>query len=272
MPVSPKAKPPKTSKLKQSDHIVLAIKQWIANGLKPGDRLPQEAELISQFGCARGTAREALRTLEVQGLIRMRSGPNGGATVAEIPPERACEMLLNYLHFEGLDGLQIYQLRKILEPELAGSVAGTLTPAAIEALEETIHVSDQPWDSPLQIERIRMAEIEFHNILARNCSNPLLRVWCLFINQLLADLVVYKKGHVASQEEFRHSNTDYHHRLLDALKRKDGHAAREAMLAHMIDGENYMVKLGGVVTQNFLGNPALSSAQPQTPPGAPVTR
>ncbi|MGO4394742.1 hypothetical protein AB4Z46_25620 [Variovorax sp. M-6] len=42
------------------------------------------------------------------------------------------------------------------------------------------------------------------------------------------------------------------------------------MLAHMIDGENYMVKLGGVVTQNFLGSPAPSSVQPQALPGAPI--
>lgn len=238
-------------RIKQADVIAHEIKLWIADDKKPGDRLPLERDLIARFSSSRGTIREALRMLEVQGLIRIRPGPNGGASVTEILPERACEMLRNYLHFEGLNGLQIYQLRKLLEPELAATVAGILTETNLADLADTLVISSGPWTDTESIQKERMAELEFHNILARACPNPLLRTWCMFINELLAELVVYKKGYVATHNEFKHSNTDYHTRLLDALRRGDKGAARETMLAHMIDCDNYMVKLEGVVEQAF---------------------
>lgn len=249
-------------RVKQADLIVEEIKRWITSDKQPGDRLPQERDLIAHFGSSRSSVREALRTLEVQGLVRIRTGPNGGAFIAEIPPERTYEVLRNYLHFEGLNGIQIYQLRKLLEPELAASTAEALTEADFAALADTLSASSGPWTDIERIQEMRVAEIEFHNILARACPNPLLRVWCLFLNDLLEDLVVYRKGHVATHDEYIHSNTDYHTRLLEALHRRDRYAVREIMLAHMIDCENYMMKLEGVVEQKFL-SPKLRSLDPR---------
>ena len=61
-----------------------ALKDWIAeNALQPGDRLPQEKELIERFKASRGTVREALKLLEAQDLISIRTGPRGGAYVKD---------------------------------------------------------------------------------------------------------------------------------------------------------------------------------------------
>jgi GntR family transcriptional repressor for pyruvate dehydrogenase complex len=49
-------------------------------GLTPGRVLPPEADMVRSFGVGRATIREALRLLEVQGLIAMRPGPGGGPT------------------------------------------------------------------------------------------------------------------------------------------------------------------------------------------------
>ena len=69
---------PKRQKL--SDVIVEDVKRWIvAERKQPGDRLPNEKELIELFGYSKSTVREALKALEVRGLIAIRTGPGGGA-------------------------------------------------------------------------------------------------------------------------------------------------------------------------------------------------
>ena len=92
-------------RVKRSDQIVSAIKRWVAvNEKQPGDRLPNERDLMEQFDCSKGTVREALKSLEVQGLISVKTGPNGGAVLESVPYERASELLRNFLHFERPSG------------------------------------------------------------------------------------------------------------------------------------------------------------------------
>jgi GntR family transcriptional regulator, transcriptional repressor for pyruvate dehydrogenase complex len=69
--------------------VVDEIKRWIAERrLRPGDKLPKEAALQQLFGVSKGTAREALKSLEVQGAGHRQQGPAGGATISEVPLER----------------------------------------------------------------------------------------------------------------------------------------------------------------------------------------
>ncbi|MGC9418607.1 MAG: FadR/GntR family transcriptional regulator, partial [Rhodovulum sp.] len=79
-------------------------------GLQSGDRLPGEAEMIARFQRSKGTVREAMRILEAQGLVRTRTGPGGGAFVAEMTEDRARALLSNYVYFKGLTIEDIYQL------------------------------------------------------------------------------------------------------------------------------------------------------------------
>ena len=62
--------------------VAEAIKEYVvSNALQPGDKLPNESELITLFGMAKGTIREAMRILEAQGLVKTRTGPGGGCFV-----------------------------------------------------------------------------------------------------------------------------------------------------------------------------------------------
>ena len=86
---------------KRPEAISEAIKDYIAQKrLRPGSRLPQEAELISLLGASKGTVREALKSLETQGLIATRTGPGGGAFIDRVPEQRAVELLGNYFFFK----------------------------------------------------------------------------------------------------------------------------------------------------------------------------
>ncbi|WP_443798290.1 FadR/GntR family transcriptional regulator, partial [Burkholderia gladioli] len=65
------------------------------------------------------TVREALKSLEVQGLIKVTTGPGGGGMVVEVPLDRTLQLLQNYLFFKDVSIDDIYTVRKLLEPELA---------------------------------------------------------------------------------------------------------------------------------------------------------
>jgi GntR family transcriptional repressor for pyruvate dehydrogenase complex len=125
---------------KCGDVVVEEIKRWIGERrLIPGDKLPKETALQELFGVSKGTAREALKSLEVQGLITVNTGPAGGATISEVPLERTFQLVQNYLFFRDLNVAQIYAIRRMLEPDLAAGAVAHLTGTDFEALEHSIH-------------------------------------------------------------------------------------------------------------------------------------
>lgn len=96
LPAGGIASPPK-----RSDLVAEEIKRLItAKNLLPGDKLPRESELQSMFSVSKSTMREALKSLEVQGLVKVSTGPGGGATVVEVPLDRTFQLMQNYLFFK----------------------------------------------------------------------------------------------------------------------------------------------------------------------------
>jgi GntR family transcriptional regulator, transcriptional repressor for pyruvate dehydrogenase complex len=227
------------SRPKLADLIVEDVKRWIvAERKQPGDRLPNEKELVDLFQCSKSTVREALKSLEVHGLIKIRTGPGGGAFLQQVEHAHASEPLRNFLHFHHLDGHHIYQLRNILEPELAASVVGKLTPDQFERLEQTIRLCATVGTTEEEVRAQRVAELEFHSILTESCPNPVLSFICRFMNDLLKDLMIYKKA--LDSRHFGEANIDYHSRLLDAFRTGDAEKVRAVMAEHMLDAEHHM--------------------------------
>src|ERR1700682_6662424 len=99
---SPSRRAPGLRSPKRGDLVVEEIKRWIAERrLGPGDKLPKEDELQTLFGGSKGTAREALKSLEVQGLVTVSTGPGGGATIGEGPLARPFPPLADFFFFPG---------------------------------------------------------------------------------------------------------------------------------------------------------------------------
>src|SRR3954454_11311394 len=113
---------------KRGDLMVEEIKRWIAERrLGPGDKLPKEDELQKLFGVSKGTTREALKSLEVQGLVTVSTGPDGGATISAVPFDRVFQLVQHYLFFREVNVAQIYAVRRLLEPELPPGAVPHLT-------------------------------------------------------------------------------------------------------------------------------------------------
>ncbi|WP_080457736.1 FadR/GntR family transcriptional regulator [Roseovarius sp. A-2] len=210
------------------------IKDWVVeHGLKRGDRLPSEAELMTRFGMAKGTIREAMRILEAQGLIKTRTGPGGGSFVHEVSKERARALLGNYFYFKDLTIADIYQLRSVLEPELAASLAGVLSDDALDALRANIAEFDTPAADAEQERERHIVSLRFHAMLAAQSSNPLLEFLIDFMACMLSDLTVYRRLFDPPNTELWQRGRDYQMRLVEALRDGDAEGARSIMSDHM---------------------------------------
>ncbi len=240
-------------KMKRADQIVEAVKRWIvAQDIQPGDRLPNEKALMEQFECSKGTVREALKSLEVQGLIQLKTGPNGGATLVQVPYPLASQLLRNYLHFQHPSGPDIYRLRKLVEPELAAMVTALLTEADLQTLEALTEACARP---PVNLqERLeqRIAELDFHSLLAERCPDPLLAFVGRFLNDLIKDLVIYKKVQLPEQVEFSQDNLFYHRALIAAYRERDVAKVRQLMAEHMSSAERFNIELQGQLDKGLL--------------------
>lgn len=202
---------------KRTDLIVDAIKQMIVEeGLGPGDRLPQEKDLMTQFAAGKSTVREALKSLEVQGLVRVRTGPGGGAAIERTSEGRAMSLLSNFLFAKNLTTGHIQAMRAALEPMAAASALPHIDADGFIQLREII---DQFPNDP------RLAALDFHGVVASYSDNPLLAFNCRFLQQLLRELGP-EDGPAPDADEFRE--------LMGALERRDA-AAVQAIAARLID-------------------------------------
>ena len=98
----------------------------------------------------------------------------------------------------------------------------------------------------------RMAELDFHSVLAELCPNPVLGLYCSFLQTLLRELVVCRRIYDVSHPELRDSGLHYQLRLLRALRAGDGDAARAIMAEHMEAARAYMVRMEASIEGGFL--------------------
>jgi len=250
--------PPATTRstperLSRPQQVAEAIKSWVvANGWSPGHRLPSETALIERFGMAKGTIREAIRILEAQGLVKSRTGPGGGVFVHSVSEERATALLGNYFYFQNLTIDDVYQIRAVLEPELAASLAGQLSERQLLALEDVMTSYREPAGTPEEERAQHLASLRFHALLAEMSGNPLLRFLIRFIANMLADITVSRRLYAQPNRELWASGLDYQSRLLAALRSGDSDAARQILADHMHNAHRLMRVQETVLNQRFL--------------------
>lgn len=229
------------------------IKDWVVErDLETGARLPSETEMIAEFGVSKGTVREAMRILEAQGLIVTRTGPGGGSFVGEVTAERAKSLLANYFYFQELTISDIYQLRKLLEPELAASLAGKLSPDQLDRLEDLATRFDAPAASPEEEREQHIVSLRFHAQLAEYGHNPLLAFMVGFMAQILTDLTVYRRLYEPHNEELWLKGRASQVELLSALRAGEAERASAIMRAHMERAEEMMQRQEAQVMRRFM--------------------
>lgn len=237
----------------RAQQVATIIKNWIMElALKPGDRLPQEPALIDKLKVSKGTLRESLKILETQDLIRMKTGPGGGAFISEMTTEVATSLLSTHFFFKTLTIEDIYQLRIALEPELARSLTSHITSDQIEQLRDKMSPYSEHAETMEEEQIQRQKELEFHEQMAEFCKNPLLKFVCLFLIKLLKDLTVCQSIYSMHNDELWQSGLDFQEHLLEAFENRNSGQVYETSRLHMEAAKRLMMQQEAEVKKAFL--------------------
>jgi GntR family transcriptional regulator, transcriptional repressor for pyruvate dehydrogenase complex len=209
---------------KTGEAVAATIRRRIANGeLAVGDRLPTEDELTEAFGIARTTLREALRILEFQGLIHIRRGRGGGATVTMPDLVRLAEPLAVVLQLRKTTTADLDAARVLMEPHLAGELALHHTDEDLAALRAVLAKASAAAEAA-DADAFGTAAAELHVTLIQRGGNETLSVLSQLLNQLILER--YKIGaHKSDQALLRRAARSYQ-RLYGYIEAGD--AARAA--------------------------------------------
>jgi GntR family transcriptional repressor for pyruvate dehydrogenase complex len=154
--------------LRLAQEIVHAMYE---NGLTPGDKYFSEAEALRRHGVARATLREALRFLEMQGVITMRAGPGGGSVVGRPGWPNLASTLALLLQFDQAPFHTVLEARTALEPGMAELAARNATDDEIARMGKDLD------DVEANLGAFRLwseAYQRFWRCLAESTHNPLI--------------------------------------------------------------------------------------------------
>jgi GntR family transcriptional repressor for pyruvate dehydrogenase complex len=216
---------PSSKRIRIYETIVAQLSQLIQAGvLRPGERLPPERELATRLQVSRASVREALRSLELQGLLSSRQG--SGTFIAAVSQDELLRAFAR-LTEEGQTLREIFELRFLLEPPIAALAARRATPPDIARLEATLKTQEQQihlGQSGVE------ADVTFHAALAQATHNgALLRLGA----SLMEVLAPSRDTHLQTPERSRLSLLS-HRRILEAIRAGSTAQARKAMEDHVV--------------------------------------
>ena len=219
------------------EDIVEQIRSVIEKGkLNRGDQLPNEKELSEAFNVSRSTVREAILSLETMQLVDRRQGD--GTYVIASSEEALIRPLAMALFQEKDDIIDVFALRKIIEPEVAQLASKHATPEAIDLLEKII--SDQE-NEFAEAETPFRSDSDFHQVLAKMTGNKVLE---RLLSALVGLLGKTRQKYLQTEERRQESITG-HRAILAAIKSGRGTAARRAMILHLEGVEKTLFKKKG---------------------------
>ena len=221
------------SKEKISTQIMQQIRGAIMQGkLQPGQALPQEKDLVAEFGVSKHTLREALRSLETLGFITIRRGAGGGPVVSEIDWSTARDYFSSFLHFQKFTLADLSEVRKLVEPYIARKAAEQITQENLEELRAAHGDCVKAFHANKNVIR-NETEVRFHVLLGKYAANPFLWVMLDFVNNMLADA----KHKLKPGKDFSAKVIAAHQRILDAIEMRDPERAAQAMYDHLCEVE-----------------------------------
>ncbi|MGZ4820151.1 MAG: FadR/GntR family transcriptional regulator [Terriglobales bacterium] len=206
------------------EEIARQIEKMIAEKMKAGDRLPPERQLADMFGVSRSSIRDAIRALELSGLVEARQG------LGTVVRERASDAVFNPLtqvlvQKRKLVG-ELLDVRKMIEPPLARRAAEHATPDEVSEMENILRRQQEKMAAgELAIEE----DNDFHYAIALAADNSVV----LKVLDVLMDLLRDTRERSLQVEGRPERSMAGHREILEAIQRKDPAGAEAAMCRHI---------------------------------------
>lgn len=203
------------------DVVFNTLRQAILRGeLKPGERL-MELHLADQLGVSRTPIREAIRKLELEGLVNMI--PRRGAEVARITEKNLKDVL---------------EVRRALDAFSCELACDRITPAETEMLRQACEEFEQATKSR-DAAVIARADVKLHNIIVLATGNDRLME---MINNLSEQVYRYRFEYIKDTSNYE-KLVEEHRIIYDSILRKDKKTAAEMAKTHIDNQEQSILKL-----------------------------
>lgn len=206
------------------DQVARKLEQFIVEELKPGDKLPSERELAQSCKVSRSSIRDAIRRLELMGLVEPRQG--AGTIVCQRTPDALVNPLTAILMRQRKYVAELLDVRLMIEPAIAARAAEHITPEQLARVEEILR---------RQVEKVARHESaieedsQLHYAVAEAASNSVL----LHVLDVLMDLLRESRERNMQVEGRPEKSVEGHKRIFTALCRGDAKAAEAAMRRHL---------------------------------------
>lgn len=213
--------------------LLTAFKRLISEGtLEPGGRLPAERELAVSFGVSRNSLRQALKVLEIIGVISQRVGDG---TYLNTGAEAILGEPMEFLIL--LDGISFHELmeaRLIVEPELAAQAAARATAEDVAEITRELKAMEE---AALDPERLAEHDLLFHQAIFRAAGNRVCGLMFSVVHRSLLKLMTLTSQLVEAEHTLV-----LHRRILNAIAKRDSDDARRRMSEHLLDARKLIEK------------------------------
>lgn len=222
---------PKWESLRRGEKLAEKLAQLIVDDidkreLQPGDKLDAEADMIQNYRVSRGSLREALRVLEMHGIIVMKPGPGGGPVLRQIGVSDFARVAKLHLHMRKSTYREVLAARLAIEPMMAKLAADMRDPEAYEELRRVVENGAAMMDADEEI--WREAQQDFHATVAGMSGNSVLDL----LGAALKEVYVTRPRAVASMS-VRAKVQDVHQQIADAIFAGESEVAERLMREHM---------------------------------------
>ncbi|WP_067662292.1 FadR/GntR family transcriptional regulator [Nocardia miyunensis] len=239
--------PPKRSEV-IAQRIVKEIRH---RGLRPGDPLAAEPEMCSGYGVGRSTLREALRILELLGVIEVRAGRGGGPVVAAPNSRHLASTLALLMQFSETTFASVVEMRGYIEPIAASLCAAHRDEKTVIGLKNSV----ANMRANLDEETVFLDENHnFHGLVAEGTHNPLIT----YISNSLDWVLDGAPLGVRFTRSARRSVLAVHEVICEAIEAGKPDEAGNAMAQHISEAARYYERkfpdiMGKVVTWELYG-------------------
>ncbi|GAB3187825.1 FadR/GntR family transcriptional regulator [Hydrogenophaga aquatica] len=245
-----------------SDKLAALLRQHIESGeWAPGDKLPTEQQLTEQFQVSRTVVREAVSRLKSMGLLTSRQG--AGMFVA--PRIQARALAFDPTVLTSLDAvLQVVEVRRTLEGEVAALAAQRITPAKARAIEDALAAIEE---AVQRGEDGVEQDLRFHRAIARATDNPQFERLLDFLEQYQRDAIKVTRANEAMHSEFMKQVRTEHAAIARAVVSGRPDLARKAATRHMVHAARRIEQADAPVKQALdklfakKANPARAAAK-----------
>ena len=215
-----------------------------ARKLPPRSMLPPESVMLEQYGIGRASLREALRVLEVQGLITIKPGPGGGPMVAGVESRHFGRMTTLYLSLSAATFGEVLQARMVIEPVMVRLAAERRDAEHLAVLDEYI-ANPQPSPHLLPAKHLQTSS-EFHAMVSRMSGNPVLDLFASAIRHIYAE----RQYGLTYPEDERERVVQDHVAIAVAIRDGEAELAERLMREHMADfGESSAERYPGMLDE-----------------------